>query len=970
MARAFDPRQSAGLTTPLPGRDREQRELLRILENAERGSGSVLLISGEAGIGKTTLVERLTIQARRDQTLILPGNCYATATSQPFFPWRQLHKIGRDSGVPLDSLTMIDSAGSREEAYELIADDLRGTLEQQPALIIIEDIHWADTASLELLRHLARRVQSQPVLLVATCRSDEPEPAPGLRQLLPEIVRESRAERIELRRLDLDGVREFVQISSEPGERPSAIDWTSLSHYLHERSGGNPLFMTELLREMGPEFSLDRMQNQPVPLLIRQVIENRIDRIDERHRSWLEIASVIGQEVPIGLWHAIVACDDDELASVIEASIENHVLRESSDGQHILFAHGLIQETLYSGQISLRRRSVHRQIAEYLADRRDPPAATVALHFARAGDSRGVEWFIQSAEEALGLYAARDAIGSIDQAERLASDCGVDLPLDAYRLRAVAREMLGEDEQARTDLSRLLQGAREIGDREAECRALIDFGMLWAAQDYQQCGAYLQQALDVAETLPNESLRAQCINRLANWQANVGEFDQSIALHEQALRIFEGVGDQDGIADTLDLLGMTCFLAGDYPNARDYLERSIAISRDQGNKWRLSSSLAILCNIGGDMDSTFDANTVASRPDEYWTGAGEESIAITREIGWISGESFGLSMLGAVHCVRGNLREALDCAERAEAIAHRIQHQQWLVSASLLLGVVWSELLDHSRAEYYLERTLNHARAMGSHLWTMVSAAALANTRLQRGDTSGRAQLQPFLETEREGSAHGKRAFQFAWANQLLAGGEHDEALKLVDQLLEYNEPNGEFPGTPQILKLKGDVLAGLERPDEASELYEIADRVAAHLGFRSMRWRVQLAHGVLCANLGKARHAERYLDSAREIAVGIAREVPDADARGRFIREVDRLIDAAREPVQAVSNPAGLSPREIDVLRLVSRGYTDAQVAEELFISPRTVARHLQSIYTKLNVHSRTQATRLAMDQELIPPG
>lgn len=967
MSRADNSVHSADLTTLLPGRDQEQKHLLRMLEQAEHGAGLVVLITGESGIGKSTLVERLAAQARRHQSLVLTGRCYATAMNQPYFPWRQLPDSARSEAIPLPTLATIDAAGSQQEVYELIANDLHQASRNQPVVIIIDDIHWADTASLELLRHISRQVPSQPVLLAATFRRDEPDPVPGLWQLLPEIIRESRAERIELPRLDLEGVHEFVRASGELRERTSATDQASLSHYLHERSSGNPLFLTELLRELGPETSLDQSHAQPVPTLVRQIIENRVARLDERQRTILEIAAVIGQDVPIDVWQSVSGTDDDELTMVIETAVGNHLLSDSIDGRRVQFVHGLTQETLYEGQVSLRRRSIHRRIAEHLTGRRDPPTATVAHHFFCATDPRGVEWLVRSAEDALRFYAARDAIVSINQAEQLASDTASALPLDAYRLRASAREMLGEDENARADLGRLLRLARETGDREAECRALIDFGMLWAAQDYEQCGVYLQQALDIAASLQNARLRAQCSNRLANWQANVGEFEPAIALHQQSLQVFEELDDQDGIADTLDLLGTTSYLGGDYPNARDYLERSVAISRDSGDKWRLASSLALLCNLGGDMDSTFAANTIASRPSSYWTEIGEESIKTAREIGWISGESFGLSMLGATHCARGNLGLALERSEEAEAIANRIHHQQWLISATLLLGVVWGELLDQSRAEYYLERTLRHARAMGSHLWILVTVAALANTRLQRDDTSGRELLHPYLETEGTGRAHGSRAFQFAWAQQRMAEGDWDGALALVDQLIGYNDADGTIPGTPQILKLKGDVLAGQGRTDEAEEWYALADEVAALLGFRAMHWRVLLSHGGLLLRLGRSGEGEQLLARSREIAGQIARSVPDSQTRNRFIREIDHMIDGARQSGESLSNPAGLSRRELEVLRLVARGNTDAQVAEELFISPRTVARHLQSIYTKLNVNSRTQATREAIDRGLI---
>lgn len=970
MDRASGSSDSADLTFPLPGREQDQRELVSLLHRAIRGDGSVVLISGDAGIGKTTLSERIIGQAQHLDVLVLVGNCYGTTTGQPFAPWIQIHHRLRSalsapgSSTMLLSTKSVDSAASREELYERITGDFRQATSHQPLLIMIEDIHWADTASLELLRYFCRQVSAFPILLVVTFRENDPEVAEGLAAFVPDLVRESRAHRFELRPLGLPQVRAFLETKELQDLDPAGVQ--SLSEHLHARSEGNPFFMTELLRDLIREGDFTGAGVSPVPSLVRQVIENRVRQLSDTSQHLLAIASVIGQDVPIDLWQQTSGVDDLTLATAIEAAMAAHILQQSPDGRRVQFIHGLIQETLYQGQVALRRRGTHCLIAECLARQSHPSSGTIAHHFGQAGDSRAVEWYLRSAREALELYAARDAARAIDRAEELARDTGIDMPLEAFRTRAMALEMLGESEAARADLARLLQSARETGDRSTECQALIDLGMLWSSRDYQQCGHHLQQALEISRQVSDDRLRAQCLNRLANWQANIGELAPALDHHRQALEIFEEIGDQDGIADTLDLLGTTAYLAGDYLNSRDYLERSIAISRDLGNKWRLSSSLAILCNVGGDTDSTFDASTVASRSREYWIGAGEESIQIAREIGWMSGEACGLALLGAVHCFRSNPATALECAEQAESIARRIGHQQWLTAASLVLGVAWNELLDQSRSVYYLERTLSHARAMGSHLWTLTAAAALANVRLELGDSSGKALLEPFRTTQTSGKAHAERAFQFAWARQLRAAGDLDNALDVIDQLISLNDQTSGLEGTPQVVLVRGEILLDLGRLDEAGIALEHAEYVAGLLGLTGVRWRVQIARAALEQKRGNQTESAAFLQESRTSSERIAREIRDPGIRERFTDGVEHRIARVQDAVRQGKNPAGLSPRELEVLQLVANGETDARVAEQLFISPRTVARHLQSIYTKLNVNSRTAATRYAWEHDL----
>jgi DNA-binding CsgD family transcriptional regulator/tetratricopeptide (TPR) repeat protein len=971
MDRSFGSSDSTDLTLPLPGRERDQQELATLLLRAADGDGSVVLISGEAGIGKTTLSERMLDQAQGHGMLVLTGHCYATTTGQPLAPWIQVHQRlsstrpeSVNARAALRSASADAAAGSRDELYEWITGDFRQIAASQPLAIMIEDIHWADTASLELIRYVSRQVSVTPMLLIVTFRENDPESEERLRTIVPDLVRESRAHRFELGRLGQSDVQAFVE--SQQLSDLKQIDSDSLAEYLYSRSEGNPFYMTELLRDLVRKGDFSRAGFHPVPSLVRQVIENRVHLLTSDSQHLLSVASVIGQDVPIDLWQQVTDVDETRLVNAIEDALAADILRQSQDGRRVQFVHGLIQETLYQGQLALRRRGTHARIAEILASQPRPYSGMVAHHFSQAGDSRAIEWYLRSAHEALDLYAARDAVVAIDQAETLAGETGIALPLEALRIRAKALEMLGETDSARTDISRLLQIAREGGDSSTECQALIDLAMLWTSRDYQQCGHHLKEALELSGQVGDARLRAQCLNRLANWQANIGEFPVALDHHQQALKIFEQIGDQDGISDTLDLLGTTAFLAGDYLHSRDYLEHSISISRKQDNRMRLSSSLALLSNIGGDMDATFDASIVASRSHQYWIDAGEESIQIAREIGFTSGEAFGLAMLGAVHCFRGTPGAALECAEQAESIAQRIGHQQWLTAASLVLGVARNELLDHSRAAYYLERTLGHARTIGSHLWTLAAAAALANVRLELGDTSGMALLEPFRDTWSTGRSHAERACQFAWARQLQVAGELDHALSVIDRIIAGNDRRSGMEGTPQVLLVRGEILLELDRLDEAGAAFEHAEYVADTLGMSGIRWRVLIARASLEQKRGNQPEATALLGAARASAVPVAREIRDPSIRKGFTDGVEQRIARVQRSLTQSGNDAGLSPRELEVLSLVTQGATDAQVAEQLFISPRTVARHLQSIYTKLNVNSRTAATRYAWEHNL----
>lgn len=974
------PGEPYDLTGPLAGRQQEQRALIEALGRCLRGYGTVVLISGEAGIGKTTLGERLVVHAGRAGARAVTGRCYNLTAGQPYGPWIDIvPALAAEAGygaspVLLESSDSSSGPQSKEELFARVGRVLHEATERRPIVLLLEDIHWADHASLELLRHIARRASDLPLLLAATFRDDEPEAQTTLPRILPELIRESRAERLELQRLTLEDIQELLNADASIDD----VARPAIARYLFERGDGNPFFINELLRDVTREEITERaegapggvdLRELPVPPLVRQVIENRVLQLSSSSRALLNTAAVIGQEVPVDLWLAVTGAGENELADAIEEAIACHLLDESSEGGRVRFVHGLIQETLYRGQIALRRRARHQEIASYLADQPHPSPDLVALHFDRAGDERAVDWLVRAAEHAGRLYASPDAIRYVDRAIELSDELPAPLPPIAYRIRAMAYELIGEFEQAMTDYASLLQLAREGNDRPSECQTLTDLGLLWAGQDYERSGEYLQQALEIARGLDDEPVHAHCLNRVANWQANKGRFGPAIVALEESLTIFERLHDLDGIAETLDLLGSTHYLAGNYRASVSALDGAIQHSRRLGDKGRLASSLANLAVMGGDLDVSFDAGVAATRASGTWIGYGEESVRISREIGWTSGQAFSLAMLASVLSVRGELGRALALLEEAHELARRLEHQQWLVLTSLIMGTVWAELFDPSRAALHLERARSLAQGIGSHLWSRLTDASLAAFHAEHGDSELGPQLLERwrLEDETPGS-HADRALRFTAGRVRLAAGDPDTALATAARLLALEEEPSALGGIPQVLKLKADALAAKRCLAEADQTYAAAARAAEILDYRAIHWRVLRDWSINQDCQGLGDRAGELRSDARSIVNAIADEIDVPAVRDRFRERALGLIDLTQrtEPPSPVDT-FGLSPRQLEVLRLVASGLTDAEVAEQLYISPRTVARHLQAIYSRLNVNTRAGATSVAYKNDLI---
>ncbi len=416
----------------LVGREREQRILRQHLDRMLAGHGGMVLVGGEAGIGKTTLVDDLSVQAGETGALVLWGHAYDLSVTPPYGPWleifRQYRALG-DAAMPpippfIFDVEELAKVGSQEALFIQVAEFLQAVAAQRPLMLVLDDLHWFDQASHEFLRTLARRVNIHPVLVVATYRSDEVHRRHPLYTLLPLLVREAGADRLEIMPLTETGHRALIashyQLSVE--------DATRLERYLGAHAEGNPLYAGELLRtfeETGvlqPEadrWVLGNLDRVRVPPLLRQIIEGRLARLDEGVRELLQIAAVIGQFVPLELWQAVSDARDEVLVAAIDQGQAAYLIEEMADGSY-RFRHALLREALYEEVSVLKRRRWHQQVAEAVERRSQPDPDIIAYHFSQARDPRAEPWMVRAGERAARNYAWPTAAERLEVALDLA----------------------------------------------------------------------------------------------------------------------------------------------------------------------------------------------------------------------------------------------------------------------------------------------------------------------------------------------------------------------------------------------------------------------------------------------------------------------------------------------------------------------------------------------------------------------
>ncbi len=424
-----DPVPIAWVVAPgdtLVGRDDELRALRGALAAALTGRGSLVLVAGEAGIGKTALAEALLADAAGRGALILIGHCYDLADTPPHGPWIEAFaRPSRRADLPSPPDLAGGSVASQAALFAAVRDHLAALAVHQPVVLLLEDLHWADLASLEILRVLGRVLPALSVLLLATYRADELADDHPLATLLPLLTREARATRLDLRALDLAAIDALVAARYAPTQ----AEGMRLARYLAGRTEGNALFVGELLRALEGEGVIRRAGDSwvvgdlvatRVPPLLRQTIAGRLARLAPETRRLLGIAAVIGQEVPLTIWGATSGVAEDTLLDHTEPALQARLLAEMADSSGVQFVHALIREALYAGIPGPRRRALHRQIGEALAAAARPDPDAVAYHLRRAGDARAIEWLARAGERAQRAWAYAAAAARFADAGALA----------------------------------------------------------------------------------------------------------------------------------------------------------------------------------------------------------------------------------------------------------------------------------------------------------------------------------------------------------------------------------------------------------------------------------------------------------------------------------------------------------------------------------------------------------------------
>lgn len=802
--------ESATSDVPLVGREAEMAELRHALNAAGHGRGGVALIQGEAGIGKSRLVEAVVAAALEEGSHVLLGRAYESEQVLPFSPWVDALRTGRivpDSVGDLNENWRSELArlfpelrsGNQEPTagedyvrlFEALSRLVQYLASGRPLLIVLEDLHWADEMTHRFLVFLSRRIGDLPVLVLGTLRLEELVQLPVLRRSISQLGRQSRSVSITLSPLSADETRSLVRILL-PGSADPALD--RFVEYVWRTSEGNPFMAVETVRLLPGRYAPSLNEALPTPPRVRELIAGRLQRVSERSRRLAGVASVIGREFDFVLLQRAANVGANEAAEDVEELVGRRLLHVV--GEHLDFTHERIREIAYDLVLAPHRKLLHAAVARTLETIHGEDLALHALalgrhHYSSEAWDRAWPYLATAGANAAARYAHREAVVCFEQA-----------------LGALGR----------------LPTSRQLSERCIDLRFELRHSCV-PLRDHERILAHLQEADAAARQVGDRLRLAWTLVYKTHGLYLAGAGAQALEAGQRAMTLAEEVGDAGVQESAIFYLAQVHHWLGNYGQGTELLRRSVTGLESELAQRGLPAKQYVNCRM---------------------------------VLAWCLAE-------------RGQFGEALARADEAIQAAEKNTRAYDLVHAQCGAGLVHLRRGDFAAAMAASSRAVELCRGRDfSALWAM-AASILGPACTASGRVS---EAVPLLETAAEivGSL-GAPVLGFL-AEAYLVAGRVDEANVVAERALRLASERGERGWEAWTTRLLGDIAAHRIGDDRiAAEHYNRALALAETLGMRPLAAHCHLGLGTLEAKGGNVDRGRTHLSDAiaryREMNMG-----------------------------------------------------------------------------------------------------
>ena len=951
------------------GREHELAVLSEALTLSLKSTPQLVLLVGEPGIGKTRLVEEVADSATDQNMRVVWGACLDGGGAPPHWPWIQiLESLERqsDGGIAaLDSPTVAslaklipgivapeqnDSATESEDEFTIaraIRDIVSRTATASPTLLILEDIHWADEASLQALDLLAHSLRDLPLMMIATYRDTDVARTYALYSMLPSLSRAPGTKRISVSGLDSSAINQIITSVSERTGR------SLIGEKITERTAGNPFFAREIALSLD---SAGGLSDQLVPEGVREVVGRRLSVIDPVQLETLRIGSVVGRNFSALIVSEVLKdTAPADVAELCESLVERGLLTESADRPFSYsFAHSLIQETVLSEITTSRKMRTHAAIATALESRHGSKTPSrlsqIANHYLESepllGPDKALDFALAASRHAFETGAFESVVRLSERAIDIGNESSHSLVGEFLVLRARAGEIMAFERysnQLRWDwTATAFKHYEMVGDTDRAIDVALIAGSLGGVVG---SSPVLERAVELVED--DDPREPWVMLRYGVALDNDdGDYDRAMEIFLAVAAKAESSGDDPLRARALAHCCQTSLWTQKYAEGYEYGRLAISLAVEI-REW---ATLGRTLHFWG-----FATIALGTANENYHTVLNLDNELIPPD--W---RASSLRLVANVHFVLGNWSAASQAwHEWVDLVGlDTVEPSKWAL-ADLLRGadITWSDDLEIELAEFSGTETVGV-------IWALQYATGLLS--------ASRFSLAPGLDSwvlnvaaaVDSTEVHPRRR-QFddcARAMAAIIGKNRAEAERLLPHFEELGHHMDAGSGT-SIDHITGLLQVLLDDPKSAAASFETALSFCKKAEYWPEFVRSSLAYADLLASTG---------DNSRGVEVTTAALVQSKRLEMElFTRELaahqEQFTSAAVTLEDAGEFPDGLSQREVEVLRHIAAGRSNQEIADELFLSRYTVVRHVSNIFGKTGTSNRAEAATYANQNGLV---
>jgi len=912
----FQPDQSIGCTidtAPFVGRNIEYGLLIGLVARLTAGTGYTALIEGEPGIGKSRLLREVARYVHAQELPTLATNCYEIERAMPYQPvinlvTRALERVSDTALRTLSPVSLAELAALVPEVGERIPDLpqlsndfpearqarlsravdqlLEASRNGRPAVLIVDDIQWADDASAQVLHYLARHAPQRPMLVIYAYRDEAIDSDERFAQMIESLRRESSARRMPLARLGYADTESIIAVLADAN-----ISSQGLAERLHRETEGNPFFLMSILQSL----SEGETQLEPgtgatpglLPDALRAAVRVRLAHVPKAIRPLLDTAAVLGRRFDFDTLFDVTREPEAQLLDAVEELVKRRLLREEPEGGVYDFSHDKVREVVYRDIGGARRKLLHQSVAEALErpgnEATHERNAQLAEHYERAQVwSKALHYLLLAAEHSQSLFAMRDALHWLDRAVALSElhpeSLDAQQRLAIYEQRGAARAQAGQTQGAVDDIRRVIDVLRASGERAKTRDALIQLGMAYRRADaYAEATACLTEALAESRAMNDERHAADTLYHLGTVAWSTGQNEQAIGFHQQAVDICEHTGFTDLVAvQAWHGRGEAHFANAEPAAAIECYTRSLELARDIGDKSYESENLMMIGH------AYVGTKGLGDYPRAMASFEAALDIARAADLQWHLGPT--LIGLDHVRACTGRYGEAWLGMQKTLHWLESLHQVRYQLIACDCMGHLLLDLGLNELAAEHLEHGLALGRDTGIQFWRAAIDTDLAVARSRLGQNVDTSALQATLEqTRRTSERYMMVRCLEGLAEIALTAGDVSRSQSYSDELLEIAESNSLRELEAVARRWRGEAMLVTKNYVGAKTELSCAATLAEDIGRVRLGMDTQGALARLFVAQGQIKAAQLHGAKAHAIAMAIEKSLESSGLEARL---------------------------------------------------------------------------------------